>query len=80
MTVVIVLPPARRDGTEEPPYAHKRLGLATRVFGDELDIPTVLKAGTFRLDELQTGYLSAFPKSWTHCCWGIATRRHDLGT
>jgi ubiquinone/menaquinone biosynthesis C-methylase UbiE len=44
------------------------------------DIPAVLQAGTFRLDELQTGYLSPFPKSWTHCCWGIATRRHDLGT
>jgi len=44
------------------------------------DIPGVLQAGTFRLDELHTGYLSAFPKSWTHCCWGIATRRHDLGT
>jgi ubiquinone/menaquinone biosynthesis C-methylase UbiE len=44
------------------------------------DIPAVLQAGAFRLDELHTGYLSAFPKSWTHCCWGIATRRHDLGT
>ena len=44
------------------------------------DIPGVLQAGTFRLDELHTGYLSAFPKSWTHCCWDIATRRHDLGT
>jgi len=38
------------------------------------DIPAVLQAGNFWFDQLQVGYLAAFPKSWTHCCWGIATQ------
>ena len=44
------------------------------------DIPAVLQAGNFGFDELQVGYLAAFPKSWTHCCWGIATRCQHLDT
>ena len=37
------------------------------------NIYSAIEAGNFKLDELETGYLAAFPKSWTCCCWGVAT-------
>ena len=37
------------------------------------DICSAIQAGNLKLDEVETGYLAAFPKSWAHCCWGIAT-------
>jgi len=37
------------------------------------DIPTLLTAGGFQIEQVYTGYLARFPKSWAHCYWGIAT-------
>jgi ubiquinone/menaquinone biosynthesis C-methylase UbiE len=39
------------------------------------DIPSLIETSGFRLEDLQTGYLSAFPKSWTYCFWGAAVPR-----
>jgi len=36
------------------------------------DMPALLRQAGFRLDRLETGYVARFPKSWSHCCWGIA--------
>jgi ubiquinone/menaquinone biosynthesis C-methylase UbiE len=39
------------------------------------DIPSLIEGSGFRLEDLQTGYLSPFPKSWTYCFWGAAVPR-----
>lgn len=39
------------------------------------DIPTLIAEAGFRLERAERGYLSRFPRSWAHCCWGTATRR-----
>ena len=39
------------------------------------DIPALIERGGFRLEDLQTGYLSSFPRSWTYCFWGAAVPR-----
>jgi ubiquinone/menaquinone biosynthesis C-methylase UbiE len=36
------------------------------------DIPALLTDSGFQIEQLSMGYLAAFPKAWTHCCWGIA--------
>ena len=36
------------------------------------DIPALLTSGGFRVEQSQALYLSRFPKSWSHCCWGMA--------
>ena len=36
------------------------------------DIPSAIEAGGFGFDRIEAGYLATFPRSWTHCCWGIA--------
>ncbi len=36
------------------------------------DIPVLIENGGFRLDDLETGYLARFPRSWTYCFWGTA--------
>jgi len=36
------------------------------------DIPSVLAQGGFEVKSLETMYLAAFPKSWTHGVWGTA--------
>jgi SAM-dependent methyltransferase len=36
------------------------------------DIPSLIETSGFRIDDLQTGYLAPFPKSWTYCFWGAA--------
>jgi ubiquinone/menaquinone biosynthesis C-methylase UbiE len=36
------------------------------------DIPALLTKGGFQVEQMDTAYLSCFPKSWTHCCWGTA--------
>jgi ubiquinone/menaquinone biosynthesis C-methylase UbiE len=38
------------------------------------DIPSFIARAGFRLDSVERIYLSRFPKSWTHCCWGTASR------
>jgi ubiquinone/menaquinone biosynthesis C-methylase UbiE len=39
------------------------------------DIPSLIETSGFRVEDLQTGYLSPFPKSWTYCFWGAAVPR-----
>ena len=36
------------------------------------DIPSILAQGGFEVKSLETMYLAAFPKSWTHGVWGTA--------
>jgi SAM-dependent methyltransferase len=38
------------------------------------DIPSLIKSGGFQIQRIETGYLAPFPKSWTYCFWGTATR------
>jgi SAM-dependent methyltransferase len=37
------------------------------------DIPSLLKQGGFKIEQMDMAYLARFPKSWSHCWWGIAT-------
>jgi len=39
------------------------------------DIPSLIEDAGFRVDRMETGYLSQFPKSWTYCFWGTAVPR-----
>jgi ubiquinone/menaquinone biosynthesis C-methylase UbiE len=39
------------------------------------DIPSLIETSGLRIEDLQTGYLSSFPKSWTYCFWGAAVPR-----
>lgn len=36
------------------------------------DIPSAIVGAGFRMERLERVYLSRFPKSWSHCCWGTA--------
>jgi SAM-dependent methyltransferase len=38
------------------------------------DIPSLITSGGFQIQRIETGYLAPFPKSWTYCFWGTATR------
>ena len=38
------------------------------------DIPSVIAGAGFRIERLERLYLSRFPKSWSHCCWGTARK------
>jgi ubiquinone/menaquinone biosynthesis C-methylase UbiE len=37
------------------------------------DIPSLIRRGSFQIEQMEQAYLSPFPKSWTYCSWGIAT-------
>jgi SAM-dependent methyltransferase len=37
------------------------------------DIPSAIESGGLHVDHIEAGYLAPFPRSWTYCCWGIAT-------
>lgn len=39
------------------------------------DIPSLIAAGGFRIDQMRSLYLARFPKSWTSCCCGTAFRQ-----
>ena len=39
------------------------------------DLPPLLEQGGLRVDAVDYGCLAAFPKSWSHCCWGVASPR-----
>jgi len=39
------------------------------------DIPSLIKSGGFQMEQMETGYLAPFPKSWTYCFWGTASPR-----
>jgi ubiquinone/menaquinone biosynthesis C-methylase UbiE len=36
------------------------------------DIPRLIRDGGFKIEQMDTGYLAPFPKTGTHCFWGIA--------
>ena len=36
------------------------------------DIPSLIIQGGFRIDQMETAYLARFPRSVSHCWWGIA--------
>ncbi len=36
------------------------------------DIPSLIKQGGFQMEQMETAYLTRFPRSWACCCWGIA--------
>ena len=36
------------------------------------DIPTLIRKGGFNIEQIDTGYLSPFPKSESYCWWGMA--------
>lgn len=36
------------------------------------DIPSLIREGGFQIEELDTAYLAPFPKSGSHCFWGVA--------
>jgi len=37
------------------------------------DVCSAIQAGNFTLNQLEAGFLAAFPKCLTYCSWGIAT-------
>lgn len=38
------------------------------------DIPSLIVGAGFRMERLDRLYLSRFPRSWSHCCYGTARR------
>jgi SAM-dependent methyltransferase len=36
------------------------------------DIPSLIRQGGFQIDQMDTAYLAPFPKSGSHCFWGVA--------
>src|SRR5262245_41694382 len=36
------------------------------------DIPELLREAGFSIGRLESGSMSSFPRSWSHCCWGVA--------
>jgi ubiquinone/menaquinone biosynthesis C-methylase UbiE len=41
------------------------------------DIPLIIKQSGFQIEEMESGYISQFPKSLSYCWWGIATKTED---
>lgn len=41
------------------------------------DIPALITQYGFRIERMEMAYLAAFPKSWAHCCWGVAISNRD---
>ncbi len=39
------------------------------------DIPSLIQQGGFKIEQIEAGYLAAFPKSSSYCWWGTA-RQH----
>jgi ubiquinone/menaquinone biosynthesis C-methylase UbiE len=53
-----------------------------RLFGGlylTRDILSLLMGARFRIERTERLYLSRFPKSWTHCCWGTAVPPSSTG-
>jgi ubiquinone/menaquinone biosynthesis C-methylase UbiE len=36
------------------------------------DIPNLIRDGGFKIEQMETGYLAPFPKTGSHCFWGVA--------
>ena len=51
--------------------AHQRMFQGLRL---TRDIPLVIARAGLRIDSVERIFLSRFPKSWTHCCSGTASR------
>ena len=43
------------------------------------DISYLITQGGFQIEQMETAYLTPFPKSWACCCWGIAIRHRRSG-
>jgi SAM-dependent methyltransferase len=43
------------------------------------DIPALITQCGFRIERMEKAYLAAFPKSWAHCCWGVAISNRGDG-
>ncbi len=43
------------------------------------NIPELIMQGGFRIEEMETAYLTRFPKSWAYCWWGVAIPHGDSG-
>jgi SAM-dependent methyltransferase len=41
------------------------------------DIPALLTQGGFQIEEMETAYVTKFPKGWTCCFWGTATPKRQ---
>jgi uncharacterized protein YbjT (DUF2867 family) len=57
-------------------YLVAGLKLHHRVFAGLFltrDVPSMVAGAGLRIERVELEYLSRFPKSWSHCCWGIAT-------
>jgi ubiquinone/menaquinone biosynthesis C-methylase UbiE len=39
------------------------------------DIPSLIQQGGFKIEQIEAGYLAAFPKSSSYCWWGTARQR-----
>jgi ubiquinone/menaquinone biosynthesis C-methylase UbiE len=42
------------------------------------DIPGLLQQAGFSMATVETGCMASFPKSWSHCCWGVAVARTQV--
>jgi len=40
------------------------------------DIPSLIGKGGFNIEQINSGYLSPFPKSGSYCWWGVASPRN----
>jgi SAM-dependent methyltransferase len=36
------------------------------------DIPGLIRGAGFAIPSIDSGSMSRFPRSWSHCCWGVA--------
>jgi ubiquinone/menaquinone biosynthesis C-methylase UbiE len=43
------------------------------------DIAALLRHASFEITTFETGCMARFPKSWSHCCWGVAAVGRALG-
>jgi len=39
------------------------------------DIPSFIVQSGLQIEQLETGYIAKFPKSWTYCFWGNAIKQ-----
>jgi len=37
------------------------------------DIPSLIRQGGFKIEQMDTAYLAPFPKSGSYCWWGVAS-------
>jgi len=42
---------------------------------DTRDIPSLIASGGFKIEQMESGYISPFPKSGSYCWWGTAVPR-----